>query len=320
MRYPRVIHFLLVLFLSSLLQATQATPRIRGRVTDSGGAPIPGAVVTLTGEAISPRSILTSEDGTFVFLSVPTGEYSIKVEIMGFSIKEVHNVMASIDHTVELNILIEERSLPEAKDASRSLAQEAARAELEARALLSSGEVDMQIEQLKLGQVMYNPPTIMTEQTKVRVEVKISQSLTEDLTQGLRGKGIPEVEKVLVGSNMKVTLSGMDFEIIAHSEATQSVFTTGSTLWEWDVIPQKAGKKTLYVSIAVLFDTKYGQKAKSYPVLEREIAVKVNPKAHPFDWIQFLKNVAVVLGIVATLIGIITAILKAVKKKQAGGH
>jgi hypothetical protein len=314
-RYQKAKLFILVLFFSSLLMAPQAATRIRGRVTDSEGAPIPGAVVTLTGGAMSPRSMVTLEDGTYTFLSVPPGEYSIKVELIGFYIKEIHNIRVSINQAAVINVLLDEQGtkiiLPPPPPEEKPIS---------AQEQLFSNELDVLVKQLPLGQVEYNPPTEMIEQSMERVEVKISQSLTEDLTEGLKGRGIPEVEKILVSSTMKATLSGKDFEISALSEPVQSVFSTGSTLWEWNVLPLKPGEKFLYVSVAVIFDTKYGEKAKSYPAMDRKIAVKVNPIIHPFDWIQFFKNVAVVLGIIATLIGIVTALKKARKKKRAGAH
>lgn len=305
----------ILFFLSLPLLGPQADSQIHGRVTDSEGAPIPGTIVTLSGGAISPRSVITNENGIYRFVSVPQGDYTIKVEMPGFFTREFRNVRASVHQAVELNISLVAQgttSLPPPPPPEKKLM-------LNQEQLFSS-EVDEQIKQLALGLVEYNPPAEMTEQTPERIEVRVSQSLTEDLTRGLRGRGIPEVEKVLVGSTMKATLSGKEFDVSALSESIQSVFSTGFTQWEWNVLPLKPGTKILHLSIAAIFDTKYGAKAKSYPVMEKAINVKVNPNLHPFEWEPFLKKTALILGVIATLISILTVLIKAIKKKRAGAH
>src|SRR5215475_3808152 len=77
-----------------LVGATAAAPQgfqggVRGAVTDSGGALIPGAVVTITNEGTSAtRSTLTNEAGQYVFGAVIPGKYKITVELPGFKLFE----------------------------------------------------------------------------------------------------------------------------------------------------------------------------------------------------------------------------------------
>jgi len=172
-------------------------------------------------------------------------------------------------------------------------------------------ELDSAIRELTLGQIEYNPPLKMKQYREERIEVRISQSLNEDLTRGLKGRGIPNIENIPVSSSMKATLSGDDFKIRAYSETVQPVLSAGFTQWEWSVTPQRVGKKTLHLSIAAVFKTKYGEMAKSYPVMDKTIIVAVS--FPPLETI--LKYVGIIIGIIGGLIGIIKA-LKAIKRKR----
>ncbi len=62
-------------------QASGSTAELRGQVTDSAGATVPNASVTLTdvGRGTS-RTVTTDENGQYIFLAVPPSDYQLKVE------------------------------------------------------------------------------------------------------------------------------------------------------------------------------------------------------------------------------------------------
>jgi hypothetical protein len=63
----------------------QATTSLRGAVTDSSGAAIPGANVTLTNTSTNvERHTITNERGSYDFVSVLPGPYKISVSAKGF--------------------------------------------------------------------------------------------------------------------------------------------------------------------------------------------------------------------------------------------
>jgi len=112
-----------------------------------------------------------------------------------------------------------------------------------------------------------------------RVEVRISQNIKEDLTKKLKGRGFPQVDKILVGTEMNVELSSDTFKIDPLSKNVQFINSSGYTQWEWDVTPLKSGNRLIHLSVAIIiYLDKYGEKTKSLPVMEREIYVKVNYK------------------------------------------
>jgi len=74
------------LSLSSSVLAQAVTSSINGFVTDSQGAAIPTAVITLTNITIGvERTTKTNEGGFYSINGLPAGTYSIKAEAMGFA-------------------------------------------------------------------------------------------------------------------------------------------------------------------------------------------------------------------------------------------
>src|SRR5262245_39500553 len=73
------------LLLPTLVYAQVTTADIVGRVTDSTGAVLPGATVTITNEGTRDvRTAPTNESGDYVFNLLPIGTYTVKVELQGF--------------------------------------------------------------------------------------------------------------------------------------------------------------------------------------------------------------------------------------------
>ena len=63
--------------------AQTATGNIFGNVTDASGAVLPGASVTVTGE-VGTRSTVSGSDGSFRFLNMSYGDYTVTVSLQGF--------------------------------------------------------------------------------------------------------------------------------------------------------------------------------------------------------------------------------------------
>ncbi|MBK5256546.1 MAG: TonB-dependent receptor [Vicinamibacteria bacterium] len=78
-----------LLMLTSLLLATAgafaqtATGNVFGNVTDTSGAVLPGATVSISGEA-GTRSTVTGSDGSFRFLNMDYGDYKVSISLQGF--------------------------------------------------------------------------------------------------------------------------------------------------------------------------------------------------------------------------------------------
>ncbi len=76
----------LVLIVIPHSASAQATATLNGVVRDSSGAVVPQATVTLhNSDTGTERESLTNDSGLYVFVSVPPGEYVLKVTKSGFT-------------------------------------------------------------------------------------------------------------------------------------------------------------------------------------------------------------------------------------------
>jgi len=105
--FSRLLFGLLVaMLLSTPAVAQSITGTVSGIVTDSNGAAIRGASVTLVGDQKgNSRSDTTNEDGRFSFTAVQPGGYSVKIEQKGFQSLEQRGVQLSANETLALGEL-----------------------------------------------------------------------------------------------------------------------------------------------------------------------------------------------------------------------
>ena len=99
--------FLLILLIATAaLDVFAAGHRVRGRVTDAGGAALPGAVVHLDENYLWA---VTDLDGKFILEGVEAGSYQMKTECLGF-VSDIRNlkIAGNID-TIE--IVLQEQTL-----------------------------------------------------------------------------------------------------------------------------------------------------------------------------------------------------------------
>ncbi|HYK88102.1 MAG TPA: TonB-dependent receptor, partial [Acidobacteriota bacterium] len=99
----------LALFGAATLAPGQAgMSTIRGTVTDSSGAVIPGATVTLTNPATGlTRTQVTMELGTFSFELIPPGTYTIEAENKEFKKRVVSGVQALVGSPTDVKVQLE---------------------------------------------------------------------------------------------------------------------------------------------------------------------------------------------------------------------
>ncbi len=105
--------FFLLLALSSLIFATE-TGKIRGRVTDSAGLPLPGVKIVLKGKSIQgERHTLSLRDGSFILPLLPPGKYELHLSLEGYSPVVLKNVVVSLGKETFLRIRMEAKALRE---------------------------------------------------------------------------------------------------------------------------------------------------------------------------------------------------------------
>ncbi|HXK12706.1 MAG TPA: carboxypeptidase-like regulatory domain-containing protein, partial [Vicinamibacteria bacterium] len=89
MRTLSRIALALLVVLAAGAAFAQDTGSVRGSITDTTGAVVPGATVTLQNEATKfSRNVVTDAKGGYYFGAVTPGSYAVRVEIAGFKTVE----------------------------------------------------------------------------------------------------------------------------------------------------------------------------------------------------------------------------------------
>jgi len=98
----------LMLFSPAPAVAQTSMGGVNGTVTDSTGAVVPGATVTLISEATNVQSVRqTNPNGYFVFVNVRPGTYTLTIEMPAMKTARVSGFVVGVNQSVTHNIDLE---------------------------------------------------------------------------------------------------------------------------------------------------------------------------------------------------------------------
>src|SRR5207249_2746310 len=111
-KIARLAVLLVVLAVPSFAQKITAT--IRGTITDTTGAVVPGANVTVRGENTGvTRSTVTNSSGVYSFPELQVGTYAIEVAVSGFKTSVVKGVALNVADVRAVNVKLEPGTVSE---------------------------------------------------------------------------------------------------------------------------------------------------------------------------------------------------------------
>src|SRR5260221_82105 len=112
MRLVQISIFILVLSLAIIGQTNKGS--ITGTVTDSKGAAVPGATITITNIATNKSVVLTSSgEGSFTAPTLDPALYNIKVEAANFKKSLIEKVKVDTASVATVNVMVEAGSINE---------------------------------------------------------------------------------------------------------------------------------------------------------------------------------------------------------------
>jgi hypothetical protein len=104
----RVLGVAMLLAAWAIPGQAQTQGEITGLVTDSSGAVISGASVTVTNKANgAARKATTNDEGIYAFPSLPPGVYELKVEQQGFKTAQINEIKLEVQQTARLDVTME---------------------------------------------------------------------------------------------------------------------------------------------------------------------------------------------------------------------
>jgi len=110
-----------VLLLAATPSFAQTFGQITGQVTDTSGAVLAGASVTVTNTQTNQvRDAVTNSSGSYVFPTLLPGVYTVKVDLQGFQSKVANNVELQVQQTARLDFSLEIGSLEVAVEVTGS--------------------------------------------------------------------------------------------------------------------------------------------------------------------------------------------------------
>jgi len=107
------------LFIAMVLVAVPAmaqiteTGIISGTVTDVDGNPLPGVTVTLDSYEIPSQTNFTRVNGTYRFVALPAGQYTVTFALTGFTTMINENAPVSVDANTTLSVSLTLASVEE---------------------------------------------------------------------------------------------------------------------------------------------------------------------------------------------------------------
>lgn len=105
--------------LTPALRAQRATGEVNGTITDSSGAAIPGATITLANEATGIEAVRSTNDsGVFLFVDVQPGNYTVRVSKTGFRGADVKGVVVGVNQAATANVALEVGGVAESVEVS----------------------------------------------------------------------------------------------------------------------------------------------------------------------------------------------------------
>ena len=102
---PRLLAVVAVVALcAGALMAQQTLGGITGEVTDSSGGVIPNVTVTVVDEHTAlTRSAKTNGTGSYTFVNLPIGEYTLTYTADGFDVQKTQHIAVQADRTASVN-------------------------------------------------------------------------------------------------------------------------------------------------------------------------------------------------------------------------
>jgi hypothetical protein len=194
----------------------QSAGSLRGTVTDTSGAVVPGATVTLANEGTRfSRDMVTNATGGFFFAAVDPGTYSLKVALAGFKTYETKGLRVSSNDTVGVDVKLEIGTVGETVEVT------AERAVIQTQTGAREGLITS--EQIESMSIIGRNPTELIRILPGVVAPDQASFETVGIGGGFGGTGSSYSINGARAENMGVTLDGANLRDIGNNGSMMNV-------------------------------------------------------------------------------------------------
>jgi hypothetical protein len=131
------------------------------------------------------------------------------------------------------------------------------------------------------GTILWTMPDRMRVGRRERVEIRLGDANVAEaqLREGLKGRGVPQIDRLAISCLMRVTLMSdpKDFFVLQLSTTDQYLRTFEPARWDFDVTPLRSGQRVLRVLVVMRFMAEGKEQLRDLPSYEREVRVSVAP-------------------------------------------
>ena len=158
----------------------------------------------------------------------------------------------------------------------------------------TSSPLDVALNKLVAGNIVFNNPERMTVGRSRIVEVKLSTRLSPDeLKSKLTEAGKKESAELKVGDRMSATLNGGGaFDISPSVPQVQWIDQTQVTTWAWSVTPKLVGTQYLLLTFDAVISIDGKDGTRNVSTLTHQIDVEVGWPTSVSEWFDLLKNIS----------------------------
>jgi hypothetical protein len=190
---------------------------------------------------------------------------------------------------------------------------------------LISSAIDEMIDQLKDASIVFNAPETMRVKETSQILLLMSKGLTSEVLTSKLMANIADTnmigklykDSVKVSTKMEAHLSGDGFTVRPITPIAQLVREKDETCWEWVVIAEEQGNRTLYLTLNAFIDYDGEKMTQTIQTYRKKIFVYVRPTDAVLAWID--RNIPWIAGLLGVILGAIIAhnlTLSHEKKKQ----
>ncbi|MGF6444421.1 hypothetical protein [Paraburkholderia youngii] len=137
---------------------------------------------------------------------------------------------------------------------------------------------DALVAAMQPANLAFGVPTAINLDDTPKIDLKIDLHKSKhELEQSVAGEGIPTSDTIKVSESMIAHLTSDDFTITPISPEAQSLSSTATTTWEWEIKPKTWGKLGLKLVLDAELGTGSADKKRFLQAYAKDIEVQVWP-------------------------------------------